>query len=417
MKESRTIEYKEKVSNTFLKTVSAYANYGSGEIIFGITDEGKTVGLSNPEAVCLDIENKINDAIKPGPTFTLTINQTNKTVTLFVEEGISKPFLYKGKAYKRNDTSTIEVDHIELKRLIMIGENVTFDELPCIEENLTFEYLYKKVQAILGVEKTNVDTLKTLGLFASSQKYNNAAELLADNNNFPGIDVIRTESSLNKITFRETISNVSILKQFDRIDEIFTNFYKIEEIVGMQRNEVYMVPKEAFREAIANAIVHRTWDVNAHIRITMYEDKIEIMSPGGLPAGISKEEYLNGFISTPRNPIIANVFFRLHIIEMFGTGIRRIKMLYKNIRHKPIFVVSSNSISITLPSVYMKEQLSIDEQIIVDLLSNGLRLSSSEIAKKVEFSKDKVVRLVHNLIDKNYIVKEGTGRGTKYRIN
>lgn len=81
---------------------------------------------------------------------------------------------------------------------------------------------------------------------------------------------------------------------------------------------------------IANALVHRTWDVNTHINVSMFNDRIEVTSSGGLPKGIMKEEYLMGGISIPRNYIIGNVFLRLRMIERFGTGIRRIKDLYSH---------------------------------------------------------------------------------------
>ena len=78
-----------------------------------------------------------------------------------------------------------------------------------------------------------------------------------------------------------------------------------------------MIPKEAFREAITNELAHRTWDVKSNINVAMYDNRIEITSPGGLPKGISKEEYLNGGISIPRNYILCNVFLRLHMYRMF----------------------------------------------------------------------------------------------------
>lgn len=107
MKETKSLEFKSEVTNTFLKTVSAYANYGTGEILFGVRDDGTPCGINNPEKVCLDLENRINDSISPKPDFTLRINSQNNTIALKVSEGLDKPYLYKGKAYKRNDTSTI----------------------------------------------------------------------------------------------------------------------------------------------------------------------------------------------------------------------------------------------------------------------------------------------------------------------
>ena len=110
MRENRHLEYKENTnSNIFMKTISAYANYGIGKIIFGITDDEQVVGIKDPEDVCLNLENKINDSIKPVPQYQLGI-EDDSTITLTVYEGMYKPYLYRGKAYKRNDSATIEFE-------------------------------------------------------------------------------------------------------------------------------------------------------------------------------------------------------------------------------------------------------------------------------------------------------------------
>ena len=143
MKESRVLEYKAEITNTFLKTVSAYANFGTGVIKFGIRNDGTVCGTDEPEKECLTIENKINDAISPRPDFTLSINRRTNVITLTVSEGKYKPYLYKGKAYRRNDTATAEVGQLELKRLILDGANLYYEELVCNIQSLKFSYLEK----------------------------------------------------------------------------------------------------------------------------------------------------------------------------------------------------------------------------------------------------------------------------------
>ncbi len=416
MKEGKYLEFKEGITNTFLKTVSAFANYGEGEIIFGINDKGVVKGLSNLDDICLAIENKINDLIEPKPDFSFRINRMNKTVSLIVSEGIHKPYLYKGKAYKRNDTSTVEIDQLELRRLIMIGSKISFEELKVDESGLSFNYLFDSLKRNMNIVNPDDDILRTLGLMDANKTYNNAALLLADKNKFSGIDIVRFGNSLNEILYRETIAGISILEQFDRAEEIFNTFYRLEKIEGMRRREEFLIPRESFRETVANALVHRTWDIGAHIRIAMHPDRIEVYSVGGLPIGLKEKEYLDGYISNLRNPIIANVFFRLAIIESFGTGIRRIKDSYRDIERKPIFKVSDNAIMTTLPTISAKVRLSLDEKIIVDELSSGIYLASSELSANTGFNKSKVVRLLNGLLEKNYVAKEGSGRGTKYYL-
>lgn len=122
MRETRNLEFKETITSTFLKTVSAFSNYDGGTILFGVDDDGNIKGLSDIIKACLDIENKINDTISPQPDYVLEPNEVNKTIKLIVKSGLQKPYLYKSKAYKRNDSATIEVDTLEFSRLVLEGK-------------------------------------------------------------------------------------------------------------------------------------------------------------------------------------------------------------------------------------------------------------------------------------------------------
>ena len=236
---------------------------------------------------------------------------------------------------------------------------------------------------VMGIEQLTKDILKTLELYSDQNGFNNAAALLADNNHFKGIDIIRFG---------------------DSIDEI------------MERKSVDKIPEKAFREAVANALVHRMWDIPASIKISMYPDKIEISSPGGLPAGLSEDEYLNGQISLLRNPVIGNVFFRLKYIEKFGTGIMRINYAYKNILVKPEYRIFSNSIRIILPVIKSDYKLNEAEKRLINILTDSGSMTRNEVEKAAEMEKSKTIRILNGLIDKNIIQKKGMGRATKYEL-
>lgn len=414
MKESKNVELKGEITPRFLKTVSVFANYGDGEIIFGVDDKGIVVGLKDLNETALQIENSINDSIKPRPEFYFEKNYKNKTLKLIVKEGLSKPYLYKGKAYKRFDTSSVEVDQIELKRLIMQGMNLYFDQLESKEKDLSFGFLAQKLKEILNID-LDFNILRTLNLY-DGQKFNIAAELFADKNNFPGIDIARFKDGINIFLERKNIKNKSILEVFDECMDVFKRNYIYEEVTEGTRKKIEAIPEKAFKEAIANALVHRTWDVNSSIRVAMYNDRIEIFSPGGLCNGIRKDEFLNGQVSQFRNPTIGYIFYRLNYIEMFGTGIKRILDEYSSREAKPIFDVYPNSIKITLPSIEQKVAISKDEKKILDYLKQGIQASSSNIVEDVGFKKDKSIRLLNSLLNKNYIRVTGNGRGTKYFI-
>ena len=259
--------------------------------------------------------------------------------------------------------------------------------------------------------------LRTFGFYTEEKKFNVAAALFADVNSYCGIDAARFGKSISEILDRETFSGESILKQYDEIISLFKRYYQYEKIEGFERITVDLIPEEAFREAIANALVHRTWDVNVHIRVEMFGDRIQIVSPGGLPRGLSTEEYLSGNISCLRNPIIGSMLFRMHYIEMFGTGIRRIKESYSDSTVKPSFEVFDNSIKITLPVFSQQRNITTDGQKVIDLLQNGMQLSSREIAENLCWSKDKAVRIINVLKASGYLLSVGSGRGTKYRLS
>lgn len=416
MRETRTLEFKETITNTFLKTVSAFSNYDGGTIFFGVDDDGNIKGLPDVKQACLDIENKINDSITPQPDYTLEVQNNDQTIKLTVKSGLQKPYLYKSKAYKRNDTATIEVDTLEFSRLVLDGKNIRFEELPCKDQELSFEILHRKLKETVRIENFDKDTLKTLNLYDDVNGFNNAAGILADKNHFPGIDIVKFGENISIIQKRSTFENVSVLEVYEKAIEVFRDYYQYEVIQGADRKKMEKVPEAAFREAIANALIHRVWDVNSQIRVSMFDDRIEIVSPGGLPSGITEEEYLSGKLSVLRNRNLANVFYRLGFVEIFGTGITRIKQLYAESLIKPDFEVSENAIEIVLPIFEKNADLTEDEIVIYKLLSKTMLKPISEVAPYVPFGKSKTIKLLKEMCQKGVIAVEGKGKGTKYII-
>ena len=400
MRETRTLEFKETITNTFLKTVSAFSNYDGGTIFFGVDDDGNIKGLPDVKQACLDIENKINDSITPQPDYTLEVQNNDQTIKLTVKSGLQKPYLYKSKAYKRNDTATIEVDTLEFSRLVLDGKNIRFEELPCKDQELSFEILHRKLKETVRIENFDKDTLKTLNLYDDVNGFNNAAGLLADKNHFPGIDIVKFGENISIIQKRSTFENISVLEVYEKAIDVFRDYYQYEVIQGADRKKMEKVPEAAFREAIANALIHRVWDVNSQIRVSMFDDRIEIVSPGGLPSGITEEEYLSGKLSVLRNRNLANVFYRLGFVEIFGTGITRIKQLYAESLIKPDFEVSENAIEIVLPIFEKNADLTEDEIVIYKLLSKTMLKPISEVAPYVPFGKSKTIKLLKEMVFK-----------------
>ena len=223
-----------------------------------------------------------------------------------------------------------------------------------------------------------------MDLYDNVNGFNNAAGLLADKNHFPGIDIVKFGENISIIQKRTTFENISVLDEYEK--------------------------------AIANVLIHRVWDVDSHIRVSMFDDRIEVVSPGGLPSGITAEEYLSGKFSVLRNRNLANVFYRLGFVEIFGTGITRIKQLYAEGLMKPDFEVSENAMKIVLPLFEKNFNLTEDEKVIYKLLSKTMLKPISEIVPYIPFGKSKTTKLLKDMEQKGVIAIEGKGRGTKYII-
>lgn len=419
MKETRTLEFKREVSRTFLKTVSAYANFGTGEILFGVDDDGNAVGVVDPAKVCLEIENYVNANIKPVPRYTLDVRKKNtrELVALTVYEGRDKPYYYHGKAYRRSDTADVEVDRLELNRLVLEGRNISFEEVRAQQQALTFEVLASELKERIGVESVDGDVLKTLNLYSDAEGYNNAAAVIADGNEFSGIDMVRFGENENEILDRERLAGVSALRQLQVALSMYRKYYQYEKIDGALREMRELVPEEAFREAVANALVHRQWDSPANIQISFNSESIRITSPGGLPAGITFEEYVGGRVSILRNPIIGNVFYRLNYIEMFGTGIARILASYEGAAVTPEFSASENFLTVVLPVLRSAQALTFEESAVLECFRKGRLLTRGEVQEGASIGRAMAIRILNVLVGKGYLRKVGAGRGTRYELN
>ena len=257
------------------------------------------------------------------------------------------------------------------------------------DERAKFKVLASWLEKIAGVEELSSDILKVLGLFDKEGNINKVGQLFADvnGNELFGVDIVRFGKSNNQILDRETLNNISILSQYDKAIEIFERYYQYEEIEGYSRVKRELISREAFREALANSIVLRIWVLYAHFQISMYENRVEINSPGGLPKGISIEDYLDGQLSVLRNTIIANLFYRLRIIEKFGTGIRRINSAYTESITKPSFHIGPNSVKVVLPLLEVGNgDLSDDEIRIYNLFKDKLKLTRGELDTLTPFN-------------------------------
>jgi ATP-dependent DNA helicase RecG len=427
--ESKHLEFKEDYSRTMLKTISAFANYHTGKILLGISDDGELVGVDDPQGLRLRIENAIHDQIHPLPDYKVdqwTIE--GKSILIFrISKGDRTPYTVQNKAYRRRDTSTVEVDKFAYNELVLYGRNIGFEELECHREDLRFQKLESYLERVLHISDLDDNVMKTLELMRNNQ-YNYAAELLADSNTLQdqGFDFIcYLDNSMLVIKDRMRLSQISVLDQYEKAMLFYQkHINQGDRIEGAYRRSVEEVPEIAYREAVANAIIHRDYSRQGNNRIEIFEDRIEIVSIGGLPVGITKEEFIEGYFSHVRNRILANVFMRCGIIERMGTGIRRINTAYREISQKPVFEVMENSIRIVLPKQNIEdskriggreaERLSVEEAEAVKYIRSVKGAQRSDIEEILGVKKTKATEILNQLIKKRMVRKVGSGKGTRY---
>lgn len=266
-----------------------------------------------------------------------------------------------------------------------------------------------------GIERLTDDVLKSMGLISPEQGFNRAAEILSDSNPYPGITAVRFGDTENIIRKRLIAEHRSVISEISEIADLFETFYVCEEIDGTFRRRAESIPMDAFREALANAVIHRAWDVPAEITVLMYDDRVEITSPGGLPPYMSAEHFLRGGVSVPGNRILSDILRRIGMAEKPGTGLRKIRSLYRKNERQPVFEVMPDSICVTLP-VMDRAELTEDERAVFSVLSRTEPLPTREIAARLPFGRSKAIDLLKRLVERKIASVDGSGRGRKYRL-
>ena len=418
--ESNKMELKRDYTKSYLKTVSAFANERNSKVIFGISDDGEVWGVEDENMIRHQIENSINDNFTPIPDFELEtqIIEGKKIVVLSVSRGLAIPYFFKGRAYMRTDTSTVVADSFRMRRWFQQILNVDFDEALTDDEELEFNHLQEALKDRIGLTEFTEGTLITLGL-KKGEQFTNAGRVFADVNSYKfGVDIVKFGANHSEFIKRLRMTNQSIIKQFNESMDFFDLYYSPYEVVSKgERIERTRIPRNAFREALANAIVHRDYLMNANIQIEFWDTHIRIMSPGGLTSDISEETYLSGGVSVPRNTTIAHIFFRLKIIEVLGTGIGRIKGEYLAFGQEPKFKLAPNIIEIILPIIDYGKKATIEKREIdvLDLLKHS-PASRAEIQEKLGISSSTTKRFLNTLLDQDKIERFGRGKGIKYRL-
>lgn len=428
--ENDCCELKSILTKDIKKEIIAFANTNGGKIYIGIDDDSKIIGIDNVDDSLQSLTGMINEGIKPSlieHTQIKTEKYDNKDVIIVdIQSGPNKPYYLADKGlkpsgvYLRHGSSSIQVSDEIIRKMIFEHASLRFEEMISKNQNLSFEYLEKKFKDNNLTFDEN--KYKSLNIINDENKYTNLGLLLSDQCSYTIKCAIF--NGINKIEFRDRKEFTgSILKQVDDIFEYFELFNKISgKIIGLKRIDTRDYPEYSLRESLLNAVIHRSYYFDSSIMVTLYDDKFEILSMGGLIDGITMKEIFKG-VSSSRNPNLANILYRFGYVESFGTGIGRIMDSYAQYDKKPILDATENTFSITLPNMNYEDasnkssiispRLS-QEDIIVNYLREYNKINRNETEKLLNISKTRAYQIIDEMLEKNIIKKEDSGKNTYY---
>lgn len=443
-RESETVELKEVVVDDIKKEIIAFANCDGGKLYIGVRDDGTVIGLDNADSVSLQISNMVRDAIKPDITMFLhyeTIVENGKNVVVVdIQRGTDRPYYLAKKGmrpegvYVRQGYSSVPATDTAIRRMIKETDGDRFEAMRCLNQDLTFEATKKEFE----LRKTDFgpQQMRTLKLIDQDGLYSNLALLLSD----------QCVHTIKVAVFQGTDQTIfkdrreftgSLMQQMNKVYDFidFRNQTRAT-IEKLYRVDVRDYPEVAVREALLNLLVHRDYSFSASAFISIYEDRIEFVSIGGLMPGIDLEDVMVG-ISVCRNQDLANVFYRLHLIEAYGTGMGKIMKAYESMQVKPVIETTKNAFKIILPNinakyetenatvktksgtpvtVHTEKKLSDEEEKILEYARKHGAITRNDVIGLLEVSASTAARVIRKMVKTNLLEQKGKARNTHYTI-
>jgi len=355
--EDLTTEFKQEFSEGIKKSIIAFANTKGGTLFIGINDNKEIVGVDNPNDVLCQVSNTVRSAIKPDLTMFVnaTIERIKRVniIKVIVQKGTACPYYLAGKGirpegvYIRQGASSVPASETAILNMIKETDGEKYEDVRSLNQELTFKETkdyFQKENITFGLNQQ-----KTLGLVSVNGIYTNLGLLLSDQ----AVHTIKLAvfEGFEKEVFKDRREfSGSLLKQLSDAYNVLDIYNRTHaEVKGLVRVEKRDYPEDAIREILLNALVHRDYSFSGSILISVFDDRIEFVSIGGLPKGISLEDIMLG-ISVPRNEKLAAVFYRLRLIEAYGTGIPRIMRGYAGCMRKPELQATGNAFKIILPN-------------------------------------------------------------------
>lgn len=427
--ESDVVELKSQVIGDICKEVIAFANTKGGTLYIGVEDDGTVVGVDDPDGVILRVNNMVRDSIKPDITMFVGYQahemEGKRIVAVTIQKGTDRPYYLGSKGlkpsgvYVRNGTSTDPATDTAIRRMIKETDGDSFEMMRSLEQNLTFQ----TAEAQFSKRNIPFDSTKmqTLGMVSQDGIYSNVALLLSDQ---CGSTIkAATFTGTDKTTFQDRREFSGSL--FQQMEEMYA-YLDIRNrtkatFEGLYRTDTRDYPEEALREALLNSLIHRDYSFSASTLISVYDDRIEFVSVGGLPMGIALEDIMLG-LSICRNPKLAAIFYRLELIEAYGTGMPKIMKSYAGTGLEPKIEVTNNAFKVTLPNrnTAVKESKSsraekTNEERILDFVGRNGEIVRSDVDRLLNVSQPTASRILKSMVSNGMLYQEGSGRKTKYK--
>lgn len=429
--ESESVELKVIVVEDIKKEIIAFANCEGGKLYIGVQDDGTVSGLDNPDETALQISNMVRDAIKPDLTMflhyeTLVIDG-KKIVAVDIQQGTERPYYIAKKGlrpegvYVRQGYSSVPATNTVIRHMIKETDGDHFEEMRSLEQNLTFESA-KKIFAERNV-KFGPAQMKTLGIVTQDGVYTNLGLLLSDQCVHTIKAAVFQGTKQNEFKDRKEFSG----SLFQQMDEVY-DFIDFRNQTHSTFDKLYRIdrrdyPETAVREALLNLLVHREYSFSASTFISIYTDRIEFTSIGGLVNGVSLKDITMG-ISVCRNTKLANVFYRLELIEAYGTGIIKIMDAYEGTGITPQIETSDNAFKIILPNLNASPEPAKPEQVnlekdtpegkVIVLTKERGFVTRKEVEILLGIGQSSCGRLLKKMTENGQIVQEGKGKNTHY---
>ena len=456
--ETSEYEKKQKVEmrkpKSWLKSVSAFANGNGGVLIFGIADDDTITGIEDVKIASEYVSQKIKERIEPFPEVTMQIHGMEEGKNLLVVEvmkGQETPYYYRGdgstEVFVRIGNESVAANASELKRLVLRGKNSSFDSLITDYDfkDYSFSKLRERYKEWTGTSMPD-KSFESFGIVDEKGKLTNAGALLADNcpirysrlfcTHWNGLD--KSNGQVDALDSAEYSGSLIMLLN-EGVGFVRRNMKMLWKKTANSRIEMPDYCERSVFESLVNGLIHRDYLVNgSEVHIDIFDNRLVIYSPGGMPDGTKiQERDIDTIPSTRRNPVLADIFGRLGYMERQGSGLNKICEAYENAANyeegmEPEFYSDRVLFMVTLKNLNYKmlwneaeseaeseaEKIILTEldQALCELLKKNPNITQSQIQKQLALSRSKVQRTMKRLSSEGVIENIGSHRRGNWKV-